>query len=62
MQNCSETVSIWRKLNKKLNVVVEWLTLLLRIRGFPVSNFGPETGYPDRGLPRPLQVNGEIIP
>jgi hypothetical protein len=29
------------------NVVVEWLTLLLRTWEVPVSNFGPETGYPD---------------
>jgi hypothetical protein len=29
------------------NVVVEWLSLLLRIREVPISNFGPETGYPD---------------
>jgi hypothetical protein len=28
------------------NVVVEWLTLLLRIREVPGSNFGPLTGYP----------------
>jgi hypothetical protein len=27
------------------NVVVEWLTLLLRIRQIPGSNLGP--GYPD---------------
>jgi hypothetical protein len=29
------------------NVVIEWLTLLLRIREVPISNVGPETGYPD---------------
>jgi hypothetical protein len=29
------------------NVVVEWLTLLLRIRKLSGSNLGPETGYPD---------------
>jgi hypothetical protein len=29
------------------NFVVEWLTLLLRIREVPRSNLGPETGYPD---------------
>jgi hypothetical protein len=28
-------------------VVVEWLTLLLRIREVPGSNLGPETGYSD---------------
>jgi predicted Zn-dependent protease len=32
------------------NVVVELLTLLLRIREFPSSNLGPETGYPDWGV------------
>jgi hypothetical protein len=30
-----------------LNVVVEWLTLLLRIQQVPGSNLGLETGYPD---------------
>jgi hypothetical protein len=29
------------------NVVVEWLTFLLRIREVPGSNLGPELGYPD---------------
>jgi hypothetical protein len=29
------------------NIVIEWLTLLIRIREFPVSNLWPETGYPD---------------
>jgi hypothetical protein len=29
------------------NVVVEWLTLLLRIREAPGSNLGPEIGYSD---------------
>jgi hypothetical protein len=29
------------------NVVVKWLTLVLRIRDVPGSNLGPETGYPD---------------
>jgi hypothetical protein len=31
----------------RLNVVVERLTLLLRIRDVPGSNLGLETGYPD---------------
>jgi hypothetical protein len=31
-----------------LNVVVEWLALLLRIREVPGSYQNPETGYPDR--------------
>jgi hypothetical protein len=29
------------------NVMVEWLTLLLRIREVLLSNLGPENGYPD---------------
>jgi hypothetical protein len=32
------------------NVVVEWLTPLLRIREVPGSNPGTETGYPDEGF------------
>jgi hypothetical protein len=28
--------------------MVEWLTLLFRIREVPGLNFGPGTGYPDR--------------
>jgi hypothetical protein len=30
--------------------VVEWLTLLLRIREVPVSNFGPDVGHPEWAL------------
>jgi hypothetical protein len=30
-----------------LNIVVEWLTLLLRVREVSASILGPETGYPD---------------
>jgi hypothetical protein len=30
-----------------LNVVVEWLAFLLRIREVPGSDLGPETSYPD---------------
>jgi hypothetical protein len=30
-----------------LNVVVEWLKLLLHILDVPASNIGPDTGYPD---------------
>jgi hypothetical protein len=29
------------------NAVVEWLIILLRIKGVPGSNLGPETGYPE---------------
>jgi hypothetical protein len=35
---------------KSSNVVFAWLTLLFRIREFPGSNHGPETGYPDLGF------------
>jgi hypothetical protein len=34
----------------KKNIVVECLTLLLRIREVLSSNLGPETGYPDWGF------------
>jgi hypothetical protein len=33
-----------------LNIVVEWLTLLLCIQEVLGSNLGPETGYPDCGF------------
>jgi hypothetical protein len=41
------------------NVVVECLTLLLRIWEVPGSNLGPETGCPDAfyGFPQSLQEN-----
>jgi hypothetical protein len=29
------------------NVVIEWLTLLLRVQEVPGSNIGPETGCPE---------------
>jgi hypothetical protein len=47
------------------NVVVEWLTFLLRIREVPGSNLGPEAGYLDRGfcgLSQSLQANSGITP
>jgi hypothetical protein len=31
----------------ELNVMVEWLILLLHIREVPGSNLGPEIGYRD---------------
>jgi hypothetical protein len=40
------------------NVVVEWLTLMLRILEVLCSHLGSETGYPDRGFcgfPQSLQ-------
>jgi hypothetical protein len=37
-------------LYKWRNLVVEWLTLLLRIRELPGSNLGPETSIPDWGV------------
>jgi hypothetical protein len=33
-----------------LNIVVEWLTLLLCIQEVLGSNLGPETSYPDCGF------------
>jgi hypothetical protein len=33
-----------------MNVVVEWLTLLVFIREVQGLNLGPDTGYPDRAL------------
>jgi hypothetical protein len=50
---------------KRPNVMVKWLTLLLRIWEVPGSSLGPETGYPDEsfcGFPQSLQVNSRIIP
>jgi hypothetical protein len=47
------------------NVVVEWLTLLLRIRKVPSSNLGTETGYLDysfRRFPQSIQGNDGIVP
>jgi hypothetical protein len=47
------------------NVVVERLTLLLRIRQVPGSNLGPKNGYIygiSRGFPQPLQANYVILP
>jgi hypothetical protein len=46
------------------NVVVEWLTFLLRIKEIPGSNLGSETGNPDSffRLPQSLQANFGIIP
>jgi hypothetical protein len=47
-----------------MNVVVEWLTLLLRNRVVPGSNLGSETGYSEgvRGFPQSLQANAGILP
>jgi hypothetical protein len=45
-------------------VVVECLTLMLRIWEVPGSDLGLETGYPDEGFrdfPQSLQANG-IVP
>jgi hypothetical protein len=33
--------------NRHVNVVAEWLTLLLYIHEVPGSNLSPETGYTD---------------
>jgi hypothetical protein len=34
---------------RTLNVVVEWLGLLIRVLEVPGSNLGPDTGYLERG-------------
>jgi hypothetical protein len=47
------------------NFVVEWLTLLPRIREVHASNLGSETGYPDSGFSwfySVLQANARIVP
>jgi hypothetical protein len=45
------------------NAVVDWLTLLFRIREAVGSNLGPETGYPEffRDLCQFLQANARIV-
>jgi hypothetical protein len=46
------------------NVVVEWLTLLLRKWEVPGSNLGPDTGCPEvfSGFPQSLQADAGIVP
>jgi hypothetical protein len=47
------------------DVMVEWLTLLLRNREVPVSNLNPEIGYPELtfcGFPQSLKANYGIVP
>jgi hypothetical protein len=46
-----------------MNIVGEWLTLLLRILGVPGSNLGPQTGYPEflRGFLQSFQANSGIV-
>jgi hypothetical protein len=46
------------------NVVVEWLTLLLRIQEVPGSSNGPEGGYPElfRGVSQSFHANAGITP
>jgi hypothetical protein len=48
----------------KLNVAVEWIAFLFRIRKVSRSNFGPETGYAEgfRGFTELLQVNTGMVP
>jgi hypothetical protein len=65
-ENC-KTFIIWKSTlhhNGKwsvglTNVVVEWLTLLFRIREVPGWNLSPETGYPEafRRFAQSLQAN-----
>jgi hypothetical protein len=47
-----------------LNVLVEWIALLLRIWVVPDSNLGPETGRADRSFVVFLspQANDEMVP
>jgi hypothetical protein len=48
-----------------INVVIEWLKLLLRILEVPVSNLGPDIGYTDFSLSLfswSFQANASIIP
>jgi hypothetical protein len=48
-----------------LNIVIEWLTLLLCIQEVLSSDLGLETGYPDRGFcafPQYLQTDFGIVP
>jgi hypothetical protein len=55
--HCRETL--------KPNVVVEWFTLLLRIREVPWSNLDPETGIlieVIHGFLQSLQANVEALP
>jgi hypothetical protein len=50
--------------HEQLNIMVEWLTLLLRILELPDSNLGPETSHPDGGfswLSQSLQANSGIV-
>jgi hypothetical protein len=42
--------------------MVDWLTLLIRIREFPASNLVPETDYRESGFSQSLQVNVWIVP
>jgi hypothetical protein len=47
------------------NVVVEWLTLLHRIREFPGSNLRVQIGYLIefvRGFSQSLQANAGVVP
>jgi hypothetical protein len=50
--------------DQKPNVVVKWLTLLLRTREVQSLNHGPEADYPKvfRGFPQSLQTNAGIAP
>jgi hypothetical protein len=51
-------------LDGRTNVMVEGLTLLLRIRKFPGSNLCPETWYPKcfRGSSQSVQANAGVVP
>jgi hypothetical protein len=54
-----KAIKIITKLPK---VPAEWLALLLHIREAQGSNRDPETAYPDKYFPQPLQANARIVP
>jgi hypothetical protein len=45
-----------------MNVMVEWLTLLLRIREVHDSNLRPETAILTEGFPHSLKANAGMVP
>jgi hypothetical protein len=47
-----------------LNIVVEWITLLLHNQEVAVSNISPKTSYPEVfcGSPQSLQANARLVP
>jgi hypothetical protein len=64
LSSTSEPIStfLWNSVERSPNVVVEWLTILLRIREVPGSNFGTKIGYSEFlcGFPQSLQATAGI--